>query len=45
MIMHPGPVKYGVEIDKEVTHDNRSDILNQVQNGVIYAYVYFRAFN
>lgn len=34
VIMHPGPVNYGVEIELEVLNDSRCLILNQVENGV-----------
>lgn len=34
MIMHPGPVNRGVEIDPEVADSKHSVILNQVANGV-----------
>ena len=33
-IMHPGPINYGVELEKEVLNDRRSLILQQVENGV-----------
>ncbi len=34
LIMHPGPVNYGIEIEKEIHNDGRSVILKQVENGV-----------
>ncbi len=34
LIMHPGPVNYGVEIESEVLTDSRCVILKQVENGV-----------
>ncbi len=34
IIMHPGPVNRGVEIDSEVADGNSSIILQQVENGV-----------
>lgn len=34
MILHPGPVNHGVEIDSEVYFDSRSRILLQVENGI-----------
>jgi aspartate carbamoyltransferase catalytic subunit len=34
MVMHPGPVNRGVEIESEVADSDRSVILNQVTNGV-----------
>lgn len=34
IIMHPGPVNWGVEMDYEVLQDKRSVILEQVTNGV-----------
>ena len=35
LIMHPGPVNHGVEIDEAVYNDSRSVILEQVTNGVL----------
>jgi aspartate carbamoyltransferase catalytic subunit len=32
--MHPGPVNYGIEVEKEIHNDSRSVILKQVENGV-----------
>ena len=34
VIMHPGPINRGVEIDSDVADGNQSIILNQVENGV-----------
>ncbi len=34
LIMHPGPVNYGVEIEANVHEDERCAILKQVENGV-----------
>ena len=34
IIMHPGPINRGVEIDSDVADSNRSIILQQVENGV-----------
>ncbi|MBC7466891.1 MAG: aspartate carbamoyltransferase catalytic subunit [Bdellovibrio sp.] len=34
LIMHPGPINYGVELEKEVLNDPRSLVLQQVENGV-----------
>lgn len=34
MIMHPGPINRGVEIDSEVADGRQSFIMQQVQNGV-----------
>lgn len=34
MVMHPGPVNRGVELESEVADSDRSIILNQVTNGV-----------
>lgn len=34
LILHPGPVNYGVELDKKVLKDPRTRILDQVTNGV-----------
>jgi aspartate carbamoyltransferase catalytic subunit len=35
IILHPGPVNYGVEFVHEVTLDPRSRVLQQVSNGVL----------
>jgi aspartate carbamoyltransferase catalytic subunit len=35
IIMHPGPMNQGVEIDPEVVESGRSVILNQVYNGIL----------
>jgi aspartate carbamoyltransferase catalytic subunit len=35
IIMHPGPVNYGVEFSPEVRSDPRNRILKQVENGVL----------
>ena len=34
VILHPGPVNRGVEIDSDVADSNQSIILQQVENGV-----------
>jgi aspartate carbamoyltransferase catalytic subunit len=34
VIMHPGPINRGVEIDSDVADGNQSIILQQVENGV-----------
>jgi aspartate carbamoyltransferase catalytic subunit len=34
IIMHPGPINRGVEIDSDVADGNQSIILQQVENGV-----------
>jgi len=34
VIMHPGPINRGVEIDSDVADSNHSIILRQVENGV-----------
>ena len=34
IVMHPGPVNRGVELDPAVADSPRSDILKQVENGV-----------
>jgi aspartate carbamoyltransferase catalytic subunit len=34
IIMHPGPINRGVEIDSDVADSNQSIILQQVENGV-----------
>lgn len=33
LILHPGPINYGVELEKEVLTDSRSVILQLVENG------------
>lgn len=33
IIMHPGPINYGIELEKEVLQDPRSQILKLVENG------------
>lgn len=35
VIMHPGPINRGVEIDSELADSNRSVILQQVTNGIV----------
>ena len=34
ILMHPGPVNYGIELEEDVLQDSRVRILNQVSNGV-----------
>lgn len=34
LILHPGPINYGVEMEKEVLSDSRSQVLKLVENGV-----------
>ena len=34
LIMHPGPINRGVEIDSDVADSKQSVILKQVENGV-----------
>ena len=34
LIMHPGPINRGVEIDSEIADSSRSVILEQVTNGL-----------
>ena len=34
LIMHPGPINRGVEIDSDIADCNRSVILEQVTNGL-----------
>ena len=34
MVMHPGPINRGVEIDGDVAYGPQSFILQQVRNGV-----------
>lgn len=34
LIMHPGPVNYGIEVETEIHQDVRNVILKQVENGV-----------
>jgi aspartate carbamoyltransferase catalytic subunit len=45
VIMHPGPINRGVEIDSDVADSANSVILKQVENGVAVRmfYIYFRA--
>lgn len=33
LLLHPGPINYGVELEKEVLQDSRSMILQLVENG------------
>lgn len=33
LLMHPGPINYGIELEKEVLQDSRSKILKLVENG------------
>lgn len=35
LIMHPGPINQGTELDSEVLHDPRCQVLDQVSNGVL----------
>lgn len=35
LIMHPGPINQGVEMDSEVLQDSRCQVLDQVSNGVV----------
>ncbi len=35
IIMHPGPINRGVEIDSEIADSNRSVVLQQVTNGIV----------
>ncbi|MGZ3771065.1 MAG: aspartate carbamoyltransferase catalytic subunit [Bdellovibrio sp.] len=35
LIMHPGPINQGVEMDTEVLKDSRCKVLDQVSNGVL----------
>jgi aspartate carbamoyltransferase catalytic subunit len=34
LIMHPGPVNYGIEVEHDIQQDPRNVILKQVENGV-----------
>ena len=34
VILHPGPLNRGVEIESELADSNRALILNQVKNGI-----------
>ena len=34
LVMHPGPINYGIELETEILADSRSCILRQVENGV-----------
>lgn len=35
VIMHPGPINYGIEMDVDVQADSRNRVLKQVSNGVL----------
>lgn len=35
LILHPGPVNYGIELSMEIMKDSRNVILNQVEHGVL----------
>ena len=35
VVMHPGPINRGIELDAEVADGERSVILRQVTNGVL----------
>lgn len=35
LILHPGPVNYGIELSTDVMKDSRNVILNQVEHGVL----------
>ncbi|QDK36834.1 aspartate carbamoyltransferase catalytic subunit [Bdellovibrio sp. NC01] len=35
LIMHPGPINQGTELDSDVLHDPRCKVLDQVSNGVL----------
>ncbi|HEX7676387.1 MAG TPA: aspartate carbamoyltransferase catalytic subunit [Bdellovibrio sp.] len=35
LIMHPGPINQGTELDSDVLQDPRCQVLNQVSNGVL----------
>ena len=43
IIMHPGPLNRGIEIDSDVADGKQSRILNQVQNGVFARMAVFDA--
>lgn len=43
MVMHPGPINRGIEIEGEVADGSQSFILNQVQNGVFARMAIFDA--
>jgi len=43
LIMHPGPINYGVELETEILGDPRSCILKQVENGVFLREALIRA--
>jgi len=34
LIMHPGPINRGVEVDSDIIDSANSIVLNQVENGV-----------
>lgn len=33
LLLHPGPINYGIELEKEVLQDSRSQVLKLVENG------------
>lgn len=35
ILMHPGPINYGIELEKDVMSDSRVRVLKQVSNGVL----------
>jgi len=35
ILMHPGPINYGIELDQDVMSDSRVRVLKQVTNGVL----------
>lgn len=35
LIMHPGPINQGTELDSEILQDSRCKVLDQVRNGVL----------
>lgn len=45
LIMHPGPVNYGIEVEKDIHNDKRSVILKQVENGVFIREAIIRQFS
>lgn len=44
LLLHPGPINYGVEMEKEVLKDPRSVILQLVENGVFIREMIIRHF-
>lgn len=35
VVMHPGPINYGIELEQDIMHDSRVRVLKQVSSGVL----------